>query len=191
MIGKLSERVVMTLRAKSMMEEDDTELYLYGFFILLTHLFFFLFALVCGIFLDALWEAVLFYIVFSLIRAYAGGIHAKSETTCTLLTAIAIFSSVCIIRLLSEMPSKIVTGAMLLLGGISILICAPLDSPEKPLDAHIRNRYRFASVLILIAYMIAAAVAYVSGFYSAVYVIATSLFLEGILLIGGEVHVKA
>ena len=76
-------------------EEDDKELYTYGFFILLSHLFYLAIAILLGVLLGILTENLLFYIFFMLLRNYAGGFHAKSERVCTLLTILACLSVLC------------------------------------------------------------------------------------------------
>lgn len=95
MITALAVSIVDMLCNALAMEEDDKELYTYGFFILLSHLFYLAIAVLLGVLLGILTENLLFYIFFMLLRNYAGGFHAKSERVCTLLTILACLSVLC------------------------------------------------------------------------------------------------
>lgn len=186
MISKLSKRIVRTLYAESILESEDVELYEYGFYILLTHLLFFCFSAICGLILGVPLEAVLFYVAFSSIRTYAGGIHAKTETACMGLTAAAIVLSVCVIRMFSVHSHERVIGCMLLFGTVAVIALAPLDSPEKPLDGNEKKRYRCISALILTGLLAATVLAAIFKLYRIGDGIAVSLALEGILLVIGR-----
>lgn len=175
------------LYAESMLESEDAELYEYGFYILLTYLLFFCFSAICGLILGIPLEAVLFYVAFSSIRTYAGGIHARTETACTGLTATAIVLSVCVIRIFSVHSHERIIGCMLLFGTVAVIALAPLDSPEKPLDSNEKKRYRCISALILIGLLAATGLAAIFKLYRIGDGIAVSLTLEGILLVIGRI----
>lgn len=188
MISKLSTRIARMLYAESIIESNDVELYKYGLYILLSHLFFFCFSVICGLFYCVPLEAALFYAAFSLIRSYAGGIHAKTETTCTWLTAVAIASSVCLIRVFTTHPNTTAIICMILFGSLAVIVLAPLDSSEKPLDSNEKKKYRRIAILILTGLDAAAMLAAIFNISRIGIGIAVSLTLEGFLLSAGKLN---
>ena len=100
MAGWIAKRITQILVASAVVKEDDTELYIYGFFMLVSRILFLFVTVVTGFLTGILPESILFYVVFTLLRTYAGGVHAKTETACTIFTTFAIVVSVLLIRLL-------------------------------------------------------------------------------------------
>ena len=85
----IAERITQKLIASSVIEEGDRELYRYGFFILLSSILYLVVAAIFGSAFGILWESIVFYFLFSILREYAGGIHAKTEHGCMLSTILA------------------------------------------------------------------------------------------------------
>ena len=79
MIGKLSSKISDLLIRKSVIDSEDQELYVYGFFILLSQILYFIIAVIFGIIFNVLLQSVVFYIAFQFIRKYALGYHASTE----------------------------------------------------------------------------------------------------------------
>lgn len=156
MATKLAERIVRKLIAVSAVEEVDRELYVYGFFLLITRFFFFLVTVAFGVFLKIPCESVIFYIVFILLRSYAGGVHAKTEMACTVWTMVAMGMATVFIKALEASTAKI--PLCVLSFNICLLVLSPLDSGEKPLDAEEKHRYRkICLILVFICDVVAAA----------------------------------
>lgn len=171
-----------------LLASDDRDLYIYGFFLLVSHAFFFLVTLIAGVLFGIPLESVVFYSVFMVIRRYAGGIHAKNEIVCTLLTTTSIFVSIGLIRCMHNCNCIIPLPLMLFFGGICILCFSPLDSEEKPLDSKEMSVYRKASIRFLVLFTLVALFAFRYSFYGIAYAISCGIFLEGILLIIGAVN---
>ena len=98
MIGKLSDKLTLALIRRGQIDADERELYAYGFFILLSDLFFGIIACLIGAVCGVILEAILFYIAFRCIRQYAGGYHAKTETRCQVLSSLAILLAVLAVK---------------------------------------------------------------------------------------------
>lgn len=180
MATNLAERIVRKLIAVSVVEEGDRELYIYGFFLLITRFYFFLVTIAFGFFLRIPWESVIFYIVFILLRSYAGGVHAKTEMACTVWTTLAMVIAVVAIKMLEASSGKILL--LLLFSNLCILLFNPLDSREKSLDAEERQRYRrICNWLLLICDAVIFG-AEILMLPILCYPVACSMFLEAILL---------
>lgn len=139
MAGWIAKRITQILVASAVVKEDDTELYIYGFFMLVSRILFLFVTVVTGFLTGILPESILFYVVFTLLRTYAGGVHAKTETACTIFTTFAIVVSVLLIRLLEIFAAGTVSFLILGIGSLYILAFSPLDTAEKPLKEQDKN----------------------------------------------------
>ena len=178
----------MFLGIHSDMETEDRKLYEYGFHMLFAKGFFFLLTILLGCLFRIIVESIVFFLFFSAIRSYAGGVHAKKESSCTILTSGALFATIAVIKWSIVTDQLLVPLSVILASAVIILVYAPLDSPEKPLDQEEKKRFRKISGLLLLLISIVAIVSLVvqrKQFFS---VCAGSLGLEGILLLIG--HLK-
>ena len=186
MITALATRITEALCASSTIEESDKELYQYGFFLLLSHIFFLLLTALVGVWFQVPVESILFYIMFSLVRSYAGGIHAKTESVCILLTSFAIFISIAGMYLMKVVESIFTPLGMLLVGVTSILALCPLDTQEKPLSNEERKYYRQASWISVIGIVALAMMGIALQYYGVLYAASFTVALEGSLLFLGR-----
>ena len=180
----LANHIVRKLIAASAVEEVDRELYIYGFFLLITRFFFFLVTVAFGFFLRIPCESVIFYTVFILLRSYAGGVHAKTEMACTVWTTLAMGTATAFIKILEYTNTKV--PVCFLLCNICILTFSPLDSGEKPLDIEDRRRYQKICVLLLLIFDMVALVANYLAFPVLYYPVICGICLEAVLLSIGK-----
>ena len=183
----IAEQITCKLIASSVIEEGDGELYCYGFFLLITRFFFFLVTAITGFLAGVLFESVVFYGMFMLLRTYAGGVHAKTERQCTVLTTIALSASILEIKAMGQAFSMLVPIAMLTFGSISIALLSPLDTQEKPLDKPEKKHYRLICLILVAPCIISSIVFRLLLLNSVYYPIVASVFLEGVLLGIGKV----
>ena len=94
MISKLSQKITEILCRLQLIESEEQNLYFYGMFMVLSQTLFLIVALIFGLLFSSFWESITFYVLFSSLRCYAGGIHASKENACTLYTVVALFLSV-------------------------------------------------------------------------------------------------
>lgn len=170
----------------SIIEEGDVELYSYGFFMLISRLVYFTITLVTGFIMNIPLESIVFYTTFMALRTYAGGVHAKTETSCTLLTIFAITMSLVAIKHLELSHNLFVAFIMVTLGCLGICLLAPLDTNEKPLDEYEKQKNRRTSVVIQLLLIVITIVAQLFSIRQIGFSIAVGIFLEGILLMIGK-----
>lgn len=187
MATRIAEYITQKMLASSVIEEDDRELYNYGFFLLITRIFFFLVTVFVGFLLDIPGESILFYVVFFRLRSYAGGVHARTEMTCTILTTLALTVAIFGIKIMTQVDSGIIPMLMLASGSLCVLLFSPLDTEAKPLDNYEKKRYRmicYAIVLLCIAGAFALHILLLNTFF---YSIVCGVSLESLLLIAGKI----
>ena len=185
MATKFAERIVRKLIAVSAVEEVDRELYVYGFFLLISHIFFFLITVAFGCFLRISCESVIFYIVFMLLRSYAGGVHARTEMACTVWTMVAMGMATVFIKVLEASTVKI--PLCVLFFNICLLVLSPLDSGEKPLDAEEKHRYRKICLILVFICDVVAAAASMLATPMLYYPVVCGMGVEVVLLVIGKI----
>lgn len=187
MISGLAEKAVDKVFSHTELSKDDRELYVYGFFILLSHAFYFIITAICGVMLGVVLESILFYVLFSLIRGYAGGVHASKESICTVSTLLSILASITAIKVCLVLNLYVLPLAALFLSLPCILLFSPLDTEAKPLTTEERKAYKKKSCVIALLIFSAALVAFVLQLPGIFLSCAASLFLESLLLIAGKI----
>ena len=188
MATAIAERIVGKLIATSVVEEVDRELYVYGFFLLITRFFFFLVTFAFGGLLGIPLESVIFYIVFILLRSYAGGVHAKTEMACTVWTTLAMAASVLGIKAMELTSSNFAVSLILITGSLCIFVFCPLDTKEKPLSSQEKKHYRIVCRLLISLCVAASIIAQSLPLSIVRYSIASGIFLESIFLSLGKLN---
>ena len=183
----IAEYITQKLLALSVIEEGDKEIYTYGFFLLVSRTFYFLVTAITGILFGIPFESILFYVVFIFLRTYAGGIHAKTETACTILTISVLVIFVVGIHLMGQMESKILPMLLHAGGSLCVLMFSPLDTKEKPLDKREKMQYRLICWAIILLCNTIALASLLLSFNAIYYSIACGVCLEGVLLIIGKI----
>lgn len=187
MATRLANRIVLRLIELSVIEEGDAELYSYGFFIVISRLFFFLVTISAGFLAGIPIESILFYVVFMTLRSYAGGVHARTEKSCTVLTTFALTASVLLVKQLKIHTAGFVPLLMLGIGSLCIVLFSPLDSREKPLEHYEKKRYKTICIAILTLYLGVVLVAWVFLINTLFYPVICGIFLESLLLVPGKI----
>lgn len=187
MISKLSKRFTDRLLTNGTITSEEHELYVYGFFMLLSQLMFFAITCIFGLILDCILESIVFYITFQIIRRYAGGYHATTETRCEILSTLSILACIIVIKLSKIYDFQAILLFITFLASICIVVLCPLDTPEKPLSQKEFKYFRKISWLILFVIVVAIIVSYILKFKIITIPCCLALILESVLLIAGKI----
>lgn len=187
MINKISAVLTKRLINNGHINKEDEELYLYGFFILISQLIFFIIVIAIGLALSCLEKSILFYISYRLVRKYAGGYHASTELRCEIMSTSAIFACICIIKLAEIYDFEMLIVIFAVLSSICIFLLSPLDTPEKPLSQKENSCYKNKSRIISLVILALIVLLYVFKLNAYIVSLSVSLILEGILLIAGKI----
>lgn len=183
MIGKLADKLTSILISGGRITKEEKELYQYGFFLLLSKITYGILTIIIGMSFNVLWEGILFFILFSILREYAGGIHAPTEIICNIMSAIAILVALLTIRIMETCGCIQAAIVSLLFCGALICGLSPLDTEVKPLDTEEKRYYKKISCSIIILYEFAGIIFMRIGIYDAVYVISVCTLMEAILML--------
>lgn len=187
MISKLSVKLTHYLMRKGLITEADEELYIYGAFMLLSHLVFFAINCVIGAVLSCLIQSIVFFIAFQFLRAFAGGYHAKTEMRCDLMSTFSILICIIVIKLMSIYDWDLPILSLSLVSAVVIFFLCPLDTPEKPLTGKEFVHFRKVSRLILLIILALVILSFVFGLKLLFAPACLSLILECILLSAGMI----
>lgn len=187
MISKLSNSISEKLCYANVIPTEDQELYSYGFFLLLSRGFFFVVSVIFGALFQTIWESVIFYGLFSLLRGYSGGVHASAESVCMFFTTVLLLLASAFLHLMETSGCVTIAVVMLSVGGTAVFLLSPLDSEEKPLNSSERQYYRRISRFITAVTELIAFGAMAIGCYSVLYIVGICFFSESVLLLIGKV----
>lgn len=188
MISFFARNITNALFKARILDTSERELYEYGFFILLSHIFFFLITVLLGFVLGTIWESIIFYLTFSLLRGYAGGYHAKTENKCAVFTVISLFLCGYGIYILNKLDNNIFPIFVVGINSLLIFKMCPQDSDNKPIDATELDFYRKKSYQIIFGILILALFFSLLGYNGFLYAATLSLSLESCLLILGKMR---
>lgn len=187
MISKLSTHLTEKLLSNGTISDEDKDLYIYGLFMLFSHLMFFIIACIFGLILGCIFESIIFYIAFQFIRRYAGGYHASTETRCEILSSLSILACIVVIKLLNTYVFQTVLLLITILSAVCIFILCPLDTPEKPLTDKEHKYFRKISLIILSLIIVAIIISFIFKFNIIFAPCCVSVILEGVLIGTGQI----
>ncbi len=186
MITFFSRRIADFLYHKNIIAEDDVEICQYGYEVLFFNLFNALLVLLMGFALHKLLYSVIFFLIFAVLRQYCGGYHAKSTVICTFvylsayLFVILIASSRFIGEIYTLSTNVVLSAAYI----TTIVLYAPIENPNKPIDKEEKKKYRNISVMLGLLIIMAGLIAYhINVHISAV--IALTLFVVMLFMLVG------
>lgn len=183
MFRTVSERLTDSLVEAKVIASEERELYRYGFQQGLTMLLNLLTAVIIGMICGMLWQSVVFYVAYIPLRSYAGGYHAKTPTGCYIFSVVLMFAILSAMRLAP--PSSLMCGIMLLCASACILLGAPVEDSNKPLDAAEQKVYgRRARVVTVFELALAVLSLLLQWRSLAVCLTATLVVASALLLLG-------
>ena len=186
MISSLSSLITEALYKSQVIAEEDKELYVYGFFVLLSKGIFFLVSAFFGWTLGVLWESMVFYIMYSMLRSYAGGFHASKESVCTCCTTVSLFLSSLSIWCMERIGSQAIPFCILVVCGEVVCYLAPLVSEDKPLTFSEIYEYGQISKAIVMAIIFIAIIGGLVHIPGILYAASTCTALECVLFAFGK-----
>ena len=87
--------------------------------------------------------------MFCLIRNYSGGIHARTEGGCSLITTVVLFLSIFTIKILDMLDVTWVAACTLFVSAVCIIVISPIDNNNKKLKKHEIDQNHKKSILLI------------------------------------------
>jgi len=140
MIHNLANRMASIFVLYGECSEEDADIYAYACEAIISTIVNIIAALVIALLMGKVIEATIFTLVFTTLRRYTGGHHAKTHFKCV-LTYIVILT--CTLMLLSletmAQATNIIFLVIATVSTVGIFIIAPIGHDNKPLDDTVRE----------------------------------------------------
>lgn len=141
MIQKIVDRIVDRQVKNQSIEQEDINIYKYGYFLLFEVLINVIISLMIGVVFHDIKTVVLFLILYIPLRTYSGGWHADSLWKCTFISNLILVIAEVISNYCIEYVPVIYCVPLMILFGIYILVVSPVDTESKPLENDERKSY--------------------------------------------------
>jgi len=145
-------------------------------------------AILIGLLTGMIWQCIVFLLAYNPIRSYAGGFHAGTPMKCYLLSIPVMLGVLLGIRLI-PWNGYIVVGSVIL-AGIIVLLLAPVEDANKPLDELETTVYRRRARIILAILSLLATILWSAGVEQFAPAVVMALVLISIMLILGAAKNK-
>lgn len=147
MLYNLSKSIIESIYGE---EDPKLDLYIYGLELLFSSVVSTILLLVFGIIVGALIESIIFIVVFSAIRIFAGGFHSRSFILCNIITVLNFVIILIIYRyfnviLFSPFVYSIVFG-------LSFILCvlfAPIENNNNPIRDELKTKHKIKALIVL------------------------------------------
>lgn len=165
---------------RRLISEEEKELYLYGLQLLSEKIFGLCSMILICIILSRLFEGIVFYMAYSLLRMYAGGFHAERFIACYLSSCVTMVFCCVLSFLPFAMNVSFVTSIVAI---PLILFLAPVEHSAKPLDECEVKRYKILTRLVLFCELCVFAVLFLFECYSLCFALSFAWALLSALLV--------
>lgn len=179
----VSNKLVSLLIKNGTIKSDDRDLYVYGIHQACLFILNIATTIVVGLILGMLWEGIAFSLAYIPMRTYAGGYHSKTQFRCYLLSIAIITASLLAVKFIPW--NGFICTVIMLCAGLVVLILAPVEDRNKPLDEQEKAVYRKRTYAIL---GVLVGIALLSWFTGSLFIsisIAVALFVLSIMLVFG------
>jgi len=141
MTNLLSKYITHILLKNSLIKVEEIQIYQFGVQLYMLKIIHILAMLMIAILLKSLTTGAVFILVYTALRKYAGGYHANSNKLCLLMSMTVIVTALILSSILSFIPQHFLHITLFLLS-LLIIILAPVDNKNKPLDSEEVSQYK-------------------------------------------------
>ncbi len=137
-MNKVAGLLASYIIEKGVVKEEYREVYEYGFTILLEMVSFVVFSVAVSLYLHMVLEGILFFVIFILLRSYAGGLHLNNFYACFVLSCLTLWG----ILLMTQnvyIPITVIVIAFLILE-VCVYALYPVESTNREVDS-VEDRY--------------------------------------------------
>lgn len=147
MLYNLSKSIIESIYGE---EDPKLDLYIYGLELLFSSVVSTILLLVFGIIVGALIESIIFIVVFSAIRIFAGGFHSRSFILCNIITVLNFVIIFIIYRCFSEILFSPFVYSIVF--GLSFVLCvlfAPIENNNNPIGDDLKTKNKTNALIVL------------------------------------------
>lgn len=150
LITKAASCIVDSLMKNKIIKIEEASVYQYGYEILISSCITCGIAIGVGLIMRCLFAAIIYFIMFALLRSICGGYHAKTYLKCN---TIYIFTTFIVLFAFKYVPVGKVTACHYCFLALSILITciyAPIENENKPLTYAQKKYFRIFGIAMVV-----------------------------------------
>ena len=185
MISEISKKISLFLCHKNIIENEDIEIYKYGFETICSTIIGFVITLAIGMIFRMFFLSIAYYVIFVTIRQFTGGYHANSYFKCNLTFAVVTtlvfgFTKMAVYSQTYTIPNHIL---FLVLSFIVILHFAPVENENKPLDQMQKKRNRYIAIVLTLVISVLSCAVYIFSVKTSALMAFTQLSIAVLIVI--------
>ncbi|CEK36649.1 accessory gene regulator [[Clostridium] sordellii] len=150
MFKEISMKTTKLLIENNIIDQEDKNIYEYGFETLIYFTVNILIALIIGLIFGKLLNTIVFLICYCTIRQFSGGYHANSYGKCTLTFVFIYLVTIFISHNLNILKFKYILILISIINSFIIWNIAPLEHRNNPLSSNDKVHYKKISTKISI-----------------------------------------
>lgn len=160
MLEFLSNLIVDFLLKKKVIKQEEAEIYVYGFQIIISSLFGIIIVCILGILLKSLPLSLIFLFVFIITRKYCGGYHARTFFRCCFLFLFSFLAILSLKEILIDRLEIYHIICFLLIYLMTIFQYAPIENENKKISEKSKVSNRNKSIILSFLWSIIALALY-------------------------------
>lgn len=149
MIKSLSYKFANTLAKNEIIENEEFEIYRYGFETLIYFIVNIGIALFIGIIFDRFIHTIIFLSCYCSLRQFTGGYHARNYTECTLTFVVIYLITIFTANNIDIDKHRYLLILLSILSTFVIYKLSPLEHRNKPLNDNERKNYKRITIKII------------------------------------------
>lgn len=182
MTREISIKLSKKLLENRLLSDETYENFVFGFEVLLISIIQTIGLIIFGILTRSFIEILSFLIFFTILRSYAGGVHADSCLDCFLITVISYYVSLNLSIMFTSY--EIIFYIILFVSAVLLYLYAPIDNPNKKFNNNEKQKYRKLTFIIALIFYIILILAFILTNYNTYcYLGAFSIFYEALTLL--------
>ena len=182
MLKSIAEEITVALASNDIIETDEMEAYTYGLELLIPKIILYAAILVVSLITDTFFASVTFVVLLMCLRRYAGGFHCKTAETCLLFSFFIFLLALLGYEFAQNIPT-IACGTSSIVSAVIVLIFAPVEDVNRPLDESEKVQYRQKALIALTAILVVEMIALLLSVDTVSYLSACSLTANAVLIL--------
>ena len=186
---KITDKIFFAIINKNIMVDEEVVKYVLE--IIFTKVLFAIIIVSIGILTKCFLESIIYTITFSLLRQYGGGYHAETKQKCFVLSVLMLICAIFITKKAQSCDVFIILEAVItFLSVIYIITIAPIDTPNKRLDAdELRIYGKRTGITVCILVIILGICLYIKAYRFST-AIMIGIIMEAYLMLKGQINNK-
>lgn len=99
---QVASKIVIKMVSADLISEEETDVYNYGVQVILEKVISYAIIFALAMLMHKFLEILLFFVSFSIIRKYSGGLHCKTFKSCLIISALVSFSGMMLLPIIER-----------------------------------------------------------------------------------------